>query len=969
MWSERPGAWARTAGPGLSVPAKARVLLVGAAAVDQAALDSALAGLDVTIQVTSDEEALQQVEVDDLAAIVLMDGADGLALARRLRSLGSSATPLLFVIDEAAGWPLAEAYALGAVDHVTRPLVPGVVRGKLAFLVEHFQQARRLRSRADGRDEDDARERARAEAELRASEQRLRLATEAAGLGIWVWHLADNRVTWENDRLYEIFGLLRSDEPVDATHFMADFVHPDDAASFERAMAATLKTGAPFYFLGRFRRKDGELRWTELTGQLVAEDDATPVHVLGTAADVTDDKRADDEIRRVAAESAAVAEANAKFRVFFEQGTQFAGVMTLDGTVVEANRLCLEACGYHREEVIGKPFWECGWWNRSPALMERIHEASMQAAQGRLFRTETHYFIADGSQRHLDLILAPVTGEDGRVLFVAPSGTDITDRKRAERALRTSEERLRFLDALAEATRAAADPGDIMAMTTRLLGQHLAVTRTAYADVDADSDRFTIRNDWTVEGAASAAGVYSLDLFGPRAAADMRSGHTLVVCDVDGELEPAEGREMFNAIGVKAIVCCPLVKGERLVAMMAVHHARPRDWLSDEVALVEEVVERSWAHIERVRDAAALREKDQRLKLLVENIKDYAVIICDLEGKVIEWQGGAERITGFTAAEAVGGGAEIIFTAEDRAAGRPEGEMNRAARDGRAEDRRWHVRKDGSRFFADGVMIGLCDEAAQLHGFGKVFKDATGEAIAEESRRRHTEQLRTLADVSNRLNSVLDLARLETDQIGLAPRPVDVAPLVRAAFGQPGAGGHPGHGLRVRLADRSLRQTNPLLDTVAGLLDLAQGRVTANQVLDLAATEPVRRRFGFDDDDLDRLRDWAGRAGVRWGIGEQQRAAYALGAVRQGTWTTGLDRILLGVAADETDLGYLDLALPLDDVDSSDIELAGQLAELVDRLHPPVASRNRHLAALLNVDNDTERHFCAVRPVDALVLH
>ena len=184
------------------------------------------------------------------------------------------------------------------------------------------------------------------------------------------------------------------------------------------------------------------------------------------------------------------------------------------------------------------------------------------------------------------------------------------------------------------------------------------------------------------------------------------------------------------------------------------------------------------------------------------------------------------------------------------------------------------------------------------------------------------------------------LLRLFQDDPTLEPRDVLVmcpdvetyAPLVRAAFGQPGAGGHPGHGLRVRLADRSLRQTNPLLDTVAGLLDLAQDRVTASQLLDLAATEPVRRRFGFDDDDLDRMRDWAGRAGVRWGIGEQQRAAYALGAVRQGTWTTGLDRILLGVAADETDLGYLDLALPLDDVDSSDIELAGQLAELVDRL-------------------------------------
>ncbi len=124
---------------------------------------------------------------------------------------------------------------------------------------------------------------------------------------------------------------------------------------------------------------------------------------------------------------------------------------------------------------------------------------------------------------------------------------------------------------------------------------------------------------------------------------------------------------------------------------------------------------------------------------------------------MIEWQGGATRITGHTAGETVGDRIDLLFTPEDRAAGRPEEEMRRAARDGRAEDRRWHLRKDGSRFFADGVTIGLCDEAGKLRGFGKVFKDATGEALGEESRRRHTEQLRTLADVSSRLNAVLDL--------------------------------------------------------------------------------------------------------------------------------------------------------------------------------------------------------------------
>ncbi|MGI8537973.1 MAG: exodeoxyribonuclease V subunit gamma [Mycobacteriales bacterium] len=169
------------------------------------------------------------------------------------------------------------------------------------------------------------------------------------------------------------------------------------------------------------------------------------------------------------------------------------------------------------------------------------------------------------------------------------------------------------------------------------------------------------------------------------------------------------------------------------------------------------------------------------------------------------------------------------------------------------------------------------------------------------------------------------------DVLVLCPDVETYAPLVRAAFGQPGTG-HPGHRLRVRLADRSLRQTNPLLDTLSGLLALAGGRVTASQVLDLAASAPVRRQFAFSDDDLERLRAWAAQTGVRWALGPQQREAFSLHGVSQNTWDTGLDRLLLGVAADETELEWLGLALPLDDVDSSDIDLAGRLAELTDRL-------------------------------------
>ena len=138
--------------------------------------------------------------------------------------------------------------------------------------------------------------------------------------------------------------------------------------------------------------------------------------------------------------------------------------------------------------------------------------------------------------------------------------------------------------------------------------------------------------------------------------------------------------------------------------------------------------------------------------------------------------------------------------------------------------------------------------------------------------------------------------------------------------------------LRVRLADRSLRQTNPVLGVIAQLVDLAEQRLTASQVLDLADREPVRRRFRFDDDSLARIQDWVAKSGIRWGLDAAHRHDYKLDAITAGTWRAGLQRVLVGVAMTESGWQLYEGVLPVDDVESGAIDLAGRFSEFVDRV-------------------------------------
>lgn len=195
-------------------------------------------------------------------------------------------------------------------------------------------------------------------------------------------------------------------------------------------------------------------------------------------------------------------------------------------------------------------------------------------------------------------------------------------------------------------------------------------------------------------------------------------------------------------------------------------------------------------------------------------------------------------------------------------------------------------------------------------------------------------QVEVLRDVL--LGLLADDPTLEPrDVLVLCPDIETYAPLVTAAFGLAdvaGPHGHPAHRLRVRLADRALDRTNPLFAVLVRLLDLAGGRAGVGDVVDLAHAEPVRRRFGLHDDDLEQLARWARETGVRWGFDATHRADFGLADYGSGTWQAGVDRLLAGVAMSDDTGTWLERTLPLDDVGSGQVELVGRLTELVERL-------------------------------------
>jgi PAS domain S-box-containing protein len=275
-----------------------------------------------------------------------------------------------------------------------------------------------------------------------------------------------------------------------------------------------------------------------------------------------------------------------------------------------------EVCGPRHPQAMGGKLLEI--WPEAREFNANViaegmagRSLSFQELQFELWRTGVPETV------WMDLEYTPLFDDSGKPAGMLAMVFDITRRVLAERHLGRSEDLYRFLDELSQAVAGLRKAEEVLTVTTRMVAARLDLSNCAYADMDEDQDGFTIRDNWHAPGSPSIVGHYSLADFGALAVQELRAGRPLVINDNLAEIAPHEAKT-FQDIGIAATICMPLIKDGRLVALMAIHDKVPRRWSDDELALIREVTNRSWAHVERVGAEANLRASEEQLRLAID---------------------------------------------------------------------------------------------------------------------------------------------------------------------------------------------------------------------------------------------------------------------------------------------------------------------------------------------------------------
>lgn len=465
-----------------------------------------------------------------------------------------------------------------------------------------------------------------AEAEAAAADSNLRRALDANKSAL---RESEDRyrafVTASSDVVYKMSPDWTEMRELGGQGFLADtnspsagwreaYILPDDRAMVDAAIDSAVREKRMFKLEHRVRRADGTIGWTSSRAVPMFDAQGSITEWIGAAKDVSEQKCAEVALRES------------------EERRDLALEATQLGTFV-----------WHVREDRGEPDARMlalfdqpsdGRMSLRTALATMIHpddgeryaaavaEASRPEGSRKL-QTDIRVRRKDGSWRWLEIMARVSFDSDGQPTRMAGTALDITDRKVAEISQQEAEEQQAFLLNLSDELRPLADPIEIMATASALTGPHLGLDRCFYGEVDATLEHVYFADSYCAQGVPPFPQRVRLEDFSEEITAIMTAGATFAVDDIRNEqrlIGPAQS-DRFLAAQIEAFVGVPLVKGGRLVAILSAHQSSPRQWTPNEIALLEEVGERTWAAVERARAEEALRDSERHANILLAELQ------------------------------------------------------------------------------------------------------------------------------------------------------------------------------------------------------------------------------------------------------------------------------------------------------------------------------------------------------------